>query len=711
MESQAALAALLLQSQLKFWPSPAEQTDDSAAVVCCPSFLLAGPSQNGKTFLVEETVRHGFQASNEDNSALLYVKPDLHKALTLKASTNQNTKTNIVRTIVEREVIRQLQQYISTVGLRQDVKYTVSIVVVFDHLELLLGVSENLSSLPNHLRSGEAKNLHMPEHISLFTDFVTFMKGNTNHSFYGEENRIHFDSILRHLSSNHNGISIRSVVLVGVYTGDEIAVPTVLKQSLFDQYYFLETPNGKERESFLERHFSESPHRSEEYKNSESFKKYIQFILLKCGGITYGGLKALAHIASLVWEEYIATHHNHNTEMEDTEIVHCVQTMFQLFLSHSSPHPAVHGEVTLLENYTHVHAYKHAGSYTDVTPVHWADIAGLEEVKQKIKQLFVFPLQHAAYYHAINQNENGPSYHFVQPSTGLLLFGPPGTGKTLLAKAMATELSASFLSINIADLIQSEVGESEKKLDYYFQLAVERSPCIIFMDEMQAAFGSRYGEEEDAMHPPHSNHHHPPNKGSHHESRLVSHFIQLLDRNHRSFSPEQNHHFVLFVGATNVKHHLDPLLLQAGRLDTVIGVPLPSVEARQSLIERVVRHQWTWWTRSNEKKETQEEVQHLLIARFVKNCEGKSGAEIQNCLNQFSTLLVQHVLEATPQEGTASSLAEAMVRSLYTVNPHANTLRLSDLVLHTIIPLVWPVNLPDVLDPATDVLREEWMMA
>jgi transitional endoplasmic reticulum ATPase len=79
----------------------------------------------------------------------------------------------------------------------------------------------------------------------------------------------------------------------------------------------------------------------------------------------------------------------------------------------------------------------------------------------------------------------------IRPSKGILLYGPPGTGKTLLAKAVATESDANFLPVSIPDLIKGEVGESEKAVSRIFQTAIRCSPCVIFLDELEAIFSSR----------------------------------------------------------------------------------------------------------------------------------------------------------------------------------------------------------------------------
>lgn len=114
-------------------------------------------------------------------------------------------------------------------------------------------------------------------------------------------------------------------------------------------------------------------------------------------------------------------------------------------------------------------------------PVRWNDIGGLHDAKKALEESAVWVYKHADAYKRLG----------IRPSKGVLLFGPPGTGKTLLAKAVATESSANFLPVSIPDLIKGEVGESEKAVSRIFQTAIRCSPCVIFLDELEAIFSSR----------------------------------------------------------------------------------------------------------------------------------------------------------------------------------------------------------------------------
>ncbi|KAI1309722.1 hypothetical protein EDD11_003974, partial [Mortierella claussenii] len=126
-----------------------------------------------------------------------------------------------------------------------------------------------------------------------------------------------------------------------------------------------------------------------------------------------------------------------------------------------------------------VSALRQSTSVQKVDPVHWSDIGGLEGVKRN--QLFGFT--------SMQRHMSG--WGSVLPRAFYCKYGPPGTGKTLLAKAVATESEANFMAVSIPDLIKGEVGESEKALAKVFKMATRCSPCVVFLDELEAIFGSR----------------------------------------------------------------------------------------------------------------------------------------------------------------------------------------------------------------------------
>ena len=127
-------------------------------------------------------------------------------------------------------------------------------------------------------------------------------------------------------------------------------------------------------------------------------------------------------------------------------------------------------------------------SILDSSPnIKWEDIQGLEPVKKLLKETIVLPTLRPDLFKGI-----------LAPTKGILLFGPPGTGKTMLAKAIATECKCTFFSCSAVTLTSKWMGEGEKLVRTLFALAYERSPSVIFIDEIESIMGSRGGNEHEA---------------------------------------------------------------------------------------------------------------------------------------------------------------------------------------------------------------------
>jgi SpoVK/Ycf46/Vps4 family AAA+-type ATPase len=114
--------------------------------------------------------------------------------------------------------------------------------------------------------------------------------------------------------------------------------------------------------------------------------------------------------------------------------------------------------------------------------VKWDDIKGLEDVKKILHETIVLPLVRPDIFKGI-----------LSPSKGILLYGPPGNGKTMLAKAIATECKSTFFNCSASTLTSKWMGEGEKLMKALFELAYERSPSVIFIDEIDSIMGSRGG--------------------------------------------------------------------------------------------------------------------------------------------------------------------------------------------------------------------------
>ncbi len=189
--------------------------------------------------------------------------------------------------------------------------------------------------------------------------------------------------------------------------------------------------------------------------------------------------------------------------------------------------------------------------YLETPDVKWSEIGGLEDVKRELQEAVEWPLKFSDLYKAIG---------YSMPK-GVLLFGPSGTGKTLLAKAVATESEANFISVRGPELLSKWVGESERGVREVFKRARQASPCIIFFDEIDALAPVRgMGGDSNVT------------------ERVVSQLLTELD----GIQALQG---VVVLAATNRIDMVDPALLRPGRFDKIVNVPLPDKEARKGILQ------------------------------------------------------------------------------------------------------------------------------
>lgn len=182
--------------------------------------------------------------------------------------------------------------------------------------------------------------------------------------------------------------------------------------------------------------------------------------------------------------------------------------------------------------------------------VKWSDIGGLKEVKQKLIEAIEWPLKDPESFKKIG----------IKPPKGILLYGPSGCGKTLLAKAIANESEANFISVKGPELISKWVGESEKHIRELFKKARQVSPSIVFFDEFDAISQTRGQSLSDAT------------------DRVINQLLTELDG-------IEELERVVVIAATNRPDLIDPALLRPGRFDLKIEIPMPNEEERKEIFE------------------------------------------------------------------------------------------------------------------------------
>ena len=246
----------------------------------------------------------------------------------------------------------------------------------------------------------------------------------------------------------------------------------------------------------------------------------------------------------------------------------------------------------------------------------WTEIGGLEEVKRELQEAVEWPLRYPNLYKELN--------HTIPK--GILLHGPSGTGKTMLAKAVATESEANFISVKGPELISKWVGESERGIREIFRRARQASPCVIFFDEIDSIAPTRGGG----------------NTGGGSIERMVSQLLTEMD------GIQKDIHGVVVLAATNRVDMIDSALLRPGRFDKIVNVPKPDVNTRQKILEIHTKG-----------KPLGRDIELRRIAEVT---EGFSGADVSAIANTAVSLVLHEYLAkySTPEEAAKHS-SEALV--------------------------------------------------
>ncbi len=238
----------------------------------------------------------------------------------------------------------------------------------------------------------------------------------------------------------------------------------------------------------------------------------------------------------------------------------------------------------------------------EIPNITWDSVAGLEKIKKELQESLEWPVTHQTLFEKMK----------IKPEKGILLYGPPGTGKTLLAKAVANEINANFISIKGPELMSKWVGETEKGIREIFRKARLAAPCIIFFDEIDAIASTR------AL----------SNDNNELTRRIVSQLLTEID------GVEETKGIVI-LGATNRPDLLDSALIRPGRFDRMIFVGNPEMETRKAIFEL-------------ELKDTPIE-DDLDIDRLAKGTETLSGAEIVQIVQKAKIEVLKRVIYDSKQ--------------------------------------------------------------
>ncbi|MFB6281331.1 MAG: AAA family ATPase [Haloferacaceae archaeon] len=248
------------------------------------------------------------------------------------------------------------------------------------------------------------------------------------------------------------------------------------------------------------------------------------------------------------------------------------------------------------------------GFRVSVPETGYDDVGGLADAKRELVRAVEWPLRHPELFDRFG----------TTPPRGLLLHGPPGTGKTLLARAVASETDANFVSIDGPELLDKYVGESERAVRNVFAAARRNAPSVVFFDEIDAITTVR--DDEDG--------------GSRAPERVVSQLLTEIDG-------VEGLDAVTVVGATNRPDRIDPALLRPGRLDRVVEVPMPDRDARLEILRIHARGA---------------PVGDVDLGAVADRTEGYTGSDIEALVREACLLAIEERLDAGGPDGTGGTV-------------------------------------------------------
>lgn len=252
--------------------------------------------------------------------------------------------------------------------------------------------------------------------------------------------------------------------------------------------------------------------------------------------------------------------------------------------------------------------------------VKWDQIGGLENVKLELQEAVEWPMKYPIFYSNLG----------YRTPRGILLHGPSGTGKTLLAKAVATESEANFISVKGPELLSKWIGESERGIREVFRRARQASPCVIFFDEIDSIAPTR-GMGETAV-----------------TEKVVSQLLTELDG-------IESLHGVVVIAATNRADMIDKALLRPGRFDKMVLVPIPDKEGRLKILEISSKD-----IPIEREIGTQNGINpdYVDLDKIAEATDGFSGADVASIANTAVSLVIHEFIEKYPDPKEAEKRVE-----------------------------------------------------
>ena len=320
------------------------------------------------------------------------------------------------------------------------------------------------------------------------------------------------------------------VIVIGATNRDEAIDPALRRPGRFDREIEIGVPDREGREEILMIHTRGMPiEGSEEERDA---------LLMELASLTHGFVGA--DLAALAREAAMKTLRRYLPDIDlekpiPSDVLEKMRVTTEDFKNAlKEAEPSAMREVLV-----------------EIPRVTWDQVGGLDEVKMKLREAVEMPLKDPDAFKRMG----------IRPPRGILLYGPPGTGKTLLAKAVATESEANFISIKGPEVMSKWVGESEKAVRMIFKKARQVAPCVVFLDELDAIAHRRGSDLDSGV-----------------GERVVNQLLTSLDG-------LESMEGVVVIGATNRPDMVDPALLRTGRFDRMIIVPIPDRKARLEILK------------------------------------------------------------------------------------------------------------------------------
>jgi ribosome biogenesis ATPase len=443
-------------------------------------------------------------------------------------------------------------------------------------------------------RFDEAKKL-APSII--FIDEIDVLAPKRDQSGSQMEKRIVAQLLISMDELAHHKNGGKTVVVIGATNRPDVLDPALRRAGRFNSEVNMGVPNEKMRESILRVKLRKTPH-SDDVDFQALAKATAGYVgadltdlVSQAGNWALDRYKkaCLAYAASTSTQGPEIQSEN---AQDESQVQKDLRSLVAFFRGPNRVPPGYDVSVPLLSMAAFNAAFKVVQpsalreGFTTVPQTTWADVGALEDVRQRLISYIVDPIRQPEYFAKLNLNRPG----------GVLLWGPPGCGKTLLAKAVANESKANFISVQGPELLSKYLGESEKAVRTVFMRARSSVPCVLFFDELDALAPRRDGDGAEGT-----------------AARVVGALLAELD------GLKHSREGIYVIGATNRKDMIDAAILRPGRFSNQVFVGLPSPAGRVSILRTLLKSTST----------EDQELEAYAEMAAGQEWEGFSGADLE----------------------------------------------------------------------------------